>query len=146
MENYIKQFGPQQLDVLRNEIQSAFDAIKSKYGLSKLSLGNISFNLSSFTGKISGEVVNPEKGNYEQYEAEFFAMKHGLPQDFIGSEFLMESSVYKITHIVTSRPRFPIIAHCDENGKTFKFTVPRIKELLETNRVINIPYKDEETN
>jgi len=52
VEINIKQLGPQELAVLRKEIQSAFDEIKSKYGLSQLSLGNIRFDLLRF-GKSS---------------------------------------------------------------------------------------------
>jgi len=47
MKINIKQLGPQELSVLRKEIQSAFDEIKSKNGLSQLSLGSIRFNISS---------------------------------------------------------------------------------------------------
>jgi len=82
MKINIKQLGPQELSVLRKEIQSAFDEIKSKNGLSQLSLGSIRFNISSFTAKIIGKVQNPVTENYEQNEAIFFASRHGLPADF----------------------------------------------------------------
>jgi hypothetical protein len=145
MESNINQLGPGEVTILRKEIQSAFDEIKSKYGLSQLSLGSIRFDLSSFTAKIVGKVQNPVTENYEQNEAIFFASVHGLPPDFIGSEFLLDGSVFTISGLFTSRPKYPITAYCKEDGRTFKFTMQRIKELLETARVINIPYKDEET-
>lgn len=142
----INQLGPREVTILRKEIQSAFDEIKSKYGLSQLSLGSIRFDLSSFTAKIIGKVQNPVTENYEQNEAIFFASVHGLTPDFIGSEFLLNGSVFTISGLFTSRPKYPITAYCKEDGRTFKFTTQRIKELLETARVINIPYKDEETS
>jgi len=145
MQINVKQFGPQELDILRKEIQLSLDEIKSRYGLSQLYLGTIRFNLSSFSAKVFGKVQNSVTENYEQNEAIFFATRHGLPHDFIGSEFLLEGSVFTITHLVLSRPKYPITAHCEEDGRTFKFTTQRIKELLETARVINIPYKDEES-
>jgi len=141
----INQLGPREVTILRKEIQSAFDEIKSKYGLSQLSLGNIRFDLSSFTAKIIGKINNPDTEAYEQNEAIFFASVHGLPPDFIGSEFLLDGSVFTISKLITSRPKYPITAYCEEDGRTFKFATQRIKELLETARVINIPYKDEET-
>lgn len=144
MQIKIEQFGPQELEVLRKEIQLSLDGIKSRYGLSQLSLGTIRFNLSSFSAKVSGRVQNPITENYEQNEAIFFATRHGLPHDFIGSEFLLEGSVFTITQLVTSRPKYPITAYCKEDGRTFKFTAQRIKELLQTARIINIPYKSEE--
>lgn len=142
----INQLGTWEVTVLRKEIQSAFDEIKSKYGLSQLSLGSIRFDLSSFTAKITGKVQNPLTDNYELSESFFFASVHGLPPDFLGSEFLLDSSVFTITKLITSRPKYPITAYCIDDGRTFKFTPQRIKELLETARVINIPYKDEETS
>jgi hypothetical protein len=142
----IKQFGPQELDVLSKEIESALDAIRAKYGLSQLNFGGIRYNRTSFTAKISGKTENSESENYKKIEAEFFAMRNGLPPDLMGSEFLLDGAVFKITELVTSRPKYPITAYCHDDGRTFKFTVQRIKELLETCKVINIPYKDEETN
>jgi hypothetical protein len=142
----IKQLGPRELTVLRKEIQSAFDEIKSKYGLSQLSVGNIRFDLSSFIAKIIGKIQNPDTETYEQNEAIFFASVHGLPPDFIRSEFLLDDSVFTITKLFISRPKYPITAYCKEDGRTFKFTAHRIKELLETARVINIPYEDEKTS
>ena len=144
MQINIEQFGPQELDVLKKEIQSSIDEIKLRHGLSQLSLGTIRFNLSSFSAKVFGKVQNPVTENYEQNEAIFFATRHGLPHNFLGSEFLLDGSVFIITQLVTSRPKYPITAHCEEDGRTFKFTIQRIKELLETARVINIPYKGEE--
>jgi hypothetical protein len=144
MQINVKQFGPQELDILRKEIQLSLDEIKSRHGLSQLSLGTIRYNLSSFSAKVFGEVQNSVTENYEQNEAIFFATRYGLPHDFIGSEFLLDGSVFTITHLIASRPKYPITAHCEEDGRTFKFTTQRIKELLETARVINIPYKDEE--
>lgn len=146
MESKINQLGPREVTILRKEIQSAFDEIKSKYGLSQLSLGNIRFDLSSFTAKITGKVQNTATENYKQNEAIFFASVHGLPPYFIGSEFLLDGSVFTITKLITSRPKYPITAYCEEDGRTFKFTPKRIKELLDTARVINIPYQDEETS
>jgi len=142
----IKQFDKQSIEMMRTEIQSALDHIKTKYGLSELKLETINYQLSSFSSKISGIVENEEMNNYKQNEAKFFAAKNGLPPDFIGSEFAMDRDVFTITHLVTSRPKYPITAHCKENGKTFKFTTQRIKELLEKHRVITITYQDEQNN
>jgi hypothetical protein len=144
MQNNIERFGSEELEGLIKEIQSSFDEIKLKHGLSQLSLGSIRFNLSSFTAKVLGKVQNPVIEDFEQNEAIFFAIRHDLPHNFLGSEFLFNGSVYRITKLVSSRPKYPIIAHCEENGRTFKFTIQQIKELLETARVINIPYENED--
>ena len=57
MKINIKQLGPQELSVLRKEIQSAFDEIKSKNGLSQLSLGSIRFNISSLKMKFGQAIL-----------------------------------------------------------------------------------------
>ncbi|MFH1005304.1 MAG: hypothetical protein V1781_07415 [Bacteroidota bacterium] len=134
----IKQFGKQELAVLRTEIQSALDNIKTKYGMSELTLCSIHFTASDFTSKITAKLQNSETKNSKQNETNFFALRHGLPTNFIGCEFVLDNDIFTITQLAISRPKYPITAHCKENGKTFKFTVSRIKELLEKNRVINI--------
>jgi|GEM_PF-1034861 len=142
MDIKIRQFSQQELAMLSRDIQAALDGIKSKYGLAELSLGGIRFNFFSFTARITGRAQNEATECYERNEATFFAEVNGLPHDFIGSEFYLDGSVFKITGLYTSRPKYPISAHCQSSGRTYKFTTERIRELLKTARVIT--YREEE--
>ncbi|MBI4649680.1 MAG: hypothetical protein HY738_24530 [Bacteroidia bacterium] len=142
MEIAIQQFSQQSLKVLREEIQTALDQIKTRYGLSELALERIHFAADSFTSKITGKIQNPETKNFEQNEAKFFAIRHGLPVDFFGSKFIYDGGTFTITRLIVSRPKYPITAQCEEDGRIFKFTVQLIKELLKTHRVIDITPTD----
>ncbi len=138
----IRQFGKQEIIILREEIQTALNNVKLKYGISELKLGSINFNTSEFTSKISGKIEDINTANYKNEEAKFFALRNGLPLDFMNSNFILDGSVFTITELVTSRHKYPITAHSNESGKTFKFTASRIKELLDKFKVIDISYQD----
>ncbi|HBX50468.1 MAG: hypothetical protein A2275_02745 [Bacteroidetes bacterium RIFOXYA12_FULL_35_11] len=142
----IEYFGKQEIISLRDEIQEALNKIKLKYGLTELNLHTINFNSFEFTSKISGKANNSEAINFKQQEIKFFALKNGLPTDFIGSSFILDGSIYKITKLITSRPKYPITAYSEETGKSFKFTAQRIKELLDKYSVIDISYQDVDSN
>ena len=108
MENIkISQFGKQELAVLRQEIQTSLDNIKSKFGLKELTLGNISFNQLSFSGKIQGNVESEVLKEIEKTEEKFFAFRHGLPENLIGCEFMLENDIFTIIKIESKNPEIP---------------------------------------
>ena len=87
MDTTIKQFTRQELAVLRYEIQSALNNIKSKYGLSELMLGNISFNQNSLTAKITAITQSSADTFSSDDEFKFFSLQQGLPEKLIGTAF-----------------------------------------------------------
>ena len=137
-----KQFGRQEIAILRAEIQSALDSIKARYNLKELTLGSINYSMVAFNAKITGKVQNELTMSFEQNEAEFFAKQNDLPLDFLGAKFMLDGDVYTIKELVISRPKFPVLGHCEEKNKYLKFTVQSIKQLLEKHRVIDIGYSD----
>ena len=134
----IEQFGKQELNFLRLEIQNALDKIKNKYALSELSLGTINYTSSTFNAKINGAVQVADTIDFEMNEVSFFAMRHGLPQNLIECSFNLDGAIFDIINIEFRNPKFPVIAKGRFDGRIFKFTIPRIKELLDNHRVINI--------
>jgi len=135
METHIQNFGRPEMASLSAEIQSALDKIKEKYGLSELSFGSITFSLFSFSGKITGTV--PEHRHFaEAYaleESKYFAVQNGLPEDILQRKFVSNGKSHTIIHIETRNPKYPIITHCNEDRKNYKFTVQIIKEILSRN-------------
>jgi len=132
METQIQNFGRPEMASLSSEIQSALDKIKEKYGLAELSIDSITFSLFSFSGKITGTV--PEHRHFaETYaleEAKYFAVQNGLPEDILQKKFISNGKSHTIIRIETRNPKYPIITHCDEDRKNYKFTVQIIKEIL----------------
>ncbi|HNX86509.1 MAG TPA: hypothetical protein PKN12_06240 [Bacteroidales bacterium] len=135
METQIKNFTRLEMAVLSSEIQSALDKIKGKYGLAELSIGSISFSPFSFSGKISGTV--PEHlhfaETYASEEAKYFALQNGLPVDILQKKFVNNGKSHTIIRIETRNPKYPIITHCEEDRKNYKFTVQIVKEILSRN-------------
>jgi len=131
MQPTIKQFGREEIAVLRTEMQSALDNIKTKYGLSELILGNITFTSNSLTAKMKARTQNSPDIFSSDDEFKFFSLQHGLPDKLIGCQFKSEGLNYTIIRIETRNSKYPVIAQCKETRKSYKFSVPRIKDLLE---------------
>lgn len=129
----IIQFGRQEVGLLRMEIQTALDNIKSKYELSELTLESITYSDNSFTSKIRCKINDFEEIRTDIDENMLFALRYGLPENFINREFKTNGLNYKITRIETRNIKYPIIAICKENERTYKFSVIRIKEILGIN-------------
>lgn len=132
MELKINKFDRPEIDVLYNEIQSALDTIKNKYGLAELSIDSITFSMFSLTGKITGAVPEHEDftKSYATHEAKYFASVNGLPEDILSRTFVIKGMNHTIIRIETRNIKYPIIAHCDGDGKQYKFSVQTIKEIL----------------
>jgi hypothetical protein len=81
-----------------------------------------------------GELPSVSPGQEEEYK--FFALRNQLPQNLIGQNFLLEGQNFIITRIETRNPKYPIIALCKENNKYYKFSVQRIKELLDNTKSV----------
>ncbi len=128
----MKNFGRPEMASLSSEIQSALDKIKEKYGLAELSIGSITFSLFSFSGKITGTV--PEYRDFAETfaleEANYFALQNGLPEDILHKDFVSNGKNHTIIRIETRNPRYPIITHCAEDRKDYKFSVQIVKEIL----------------
>jgi hypothetical protein len=134
----IEQFGKEELHFLRVEIQNALDIIKLRYKLSELVLQNITFTSSTFTAKINGAIQVADANDFVLNEVNFFALRNELPYNLIGCGFMLDGLIFNIIKIEFRNRKFPIIAKCKENDKTYKFTVLHTKHLLENHRVIDI--------
>ena len=126
----VRQFGRQELGVLRLDIQAALDNIKEKYSLSELTLEGVYFTSTSFNAKISGKTQTFEADLYEKSEALFFALRHGLPENLLESKFTLDGQSFEVSCLEVRNTKYPIIALCKDTGKTFKFSVSQIKKLL----------------
>ncbi|MEO5569427.1 MAG: hypothetical protein ABIT08_06490 [Bacteroidia bacterium] len=133
METHIKKFGRQEITFIREEIQAALDVIKNKYSLTELILGTISFNESSFNAKIIAALPEHKivAESYAIEEVKFFAYQNELPQDILQKTFISNGNTHQIIRIETRNPKYPIITKCSNDGKTYKFSVQIVKEILE---------------
>lgn len=119
-----------ELGLIIDEIQDALDKIKIKYNLKNLAVGNTNYNAFSFTSKVEGEIDSQIEKDFRRSEAEYFAEIHGLPKDFIGLEFTNGGRPFTISHLETRNTKYPIIANCHSDNKSYKFTIDTIKKIL----------------
>lgn len=135
MENKITHFNRQTIALLDKEIQEALNVIKEKYQMDTLQIGNISFSVGSFSGKIIAVLpIHHELANtFAEGQAQYFAKQNGLPEYLINRTFISNGESHTIIRLELKNPKFPIITRCNSNGKNYKFTVTMIKEILERN-------------
>ncbi len=132
MEKYkITKFGGNGLDVLIKDIQAALDIIKERYELSNLTVGKIYFTTETFEAKISGKINGYDANEAEKAEALFFALKHKLPENLIGTEIDSAGQRYTIMRLEVRNIKYPIIAHCKADNKLYKFTVEHVRHALD---------------
>lgn len=131
MQNYkIIKFGGIELDVLRKDIQEALNIIKDRYELANLTLEKIYFTAETFEAKILGKINGNDANEVEKAEALFFALRHKLPENLIGTEFDSGGQRFTIKRIETRNTKYPIIAHCSINDKSYKFKVEQVRQGL----------------
>lgn len=109
---------------IASEIEDAVQEIAKKYNINMKSAGG------SFSGidctlklklRIMGEVAEKKYAN----DAKLL----GLPADIIGKTFNLRASTYTIKRVDLNKIKYPVIAE-NQNGKSFKFGVEDIKQLM----------------
>jgi len=133
MENKITHFNRQIIGLLDKEIQNALSAIKEKYRLAELKMGNISFGQNSFSAKVEAALPAYKEIQelYTLEEVRFFAHLNGLPENLLNQTFISNGKMHKIIRIEIRNPKFPIITECSNDGKHYKFATLFVKEILE---------------
>lgn len=126
----ITKLGRLELDLLNSEIQKSLDLVKEKFGLAELKIHNISYSVDSFDAKISGAIDSKQLDDFIKTEAYFFALNYGLPENLIGTEFVVNHSRYKISRIERKNTKYPIIATCLISKSSFKFSIESVKKAL----------------
>ena len=58
------------------------------------------------------------------------AITYGMKPEWLGATFLSRGKTYKITGLNTRARKYPICADCIENGRSYKFPVRTITDLL----------------
>lgn len=123
----IKSFDRQTLRLLRPELESAFAAVATKYGIA-IQLGSGQFDSANATFKLElsakasdGTTMNKERVAYTQ-----FADAYGLKPEWLDKTFLFRGTPYKIAGLNTKARKAPILA-ANPQGKRYKFDTFTVK-------------------
>lgn len=111
------EFNRQNLKTVREDIINALEAVKTKYSMTELSLGNISFTQDHFNVKLTARL--------KQIIPKLAPGMSGI----IGKTFIWGNKKFTITDYRERRWKRPVVAK-NEHGKSFVFSDDVIKNLL----------------
>ena len=126
----INEFDRTNLRLLRDDVESALNAVGKKYGID-LRLGTGRFSSENVTFRLEGSVIRAE-GVVTREAAEFrqYADLLGLEASDLGKTFTQGGRRFEITGAKLSSRKYPILARNVLNGKVYKFRVADVREAL----------------
>ena len=111
----------------RIDFQDAMKALEEKYNM-KISLGNISYSDAEFRSKVTGisndPVAQEHKDARVSPQLNLMATQLGISYNtnFIGSMYKVQGKTFKIQGYSSKSYKYPIVALCNEDGKTYKLS------------------------
>jgi hypothetical protein len=125
----INTFDRTNLRLLRDDVQSALNAVAEKYGID-LRLGTGRFASENVTFNLEGSVIGAE-GVVTREAAEFrqYADVLALEASDLGKTFQYRGQPYEIVGARLSNSKYPVLAK-NRNGKVYKFRVADVREAL----------------
>jgi hypothetical protein len=113
------------------EIDAALKDIANRHNI-QLTTGGGTFSSNNFTIKVNGSAISSD-GSVMTKEAEDFkshAFLFGLKAEDLGKTFFQGGKMYEIVGCKPRSSKYPILAQCKNDGKTYKFTANSIKGAL----------------
>jgi hypothetical protein len=121
-------FNRDSLKVLREDLENALKQVAEKHGI-QATVGSASFTANNIVWKIE-LAVKDESGNAIDRHAEAFkvlATSYGLKPEDLGREFVVSGVKYQLKGINTRSRKFPVVADCITDGKSYAFPVVAVK-------------------
>ena len=142
MANRIASFNQSNVEELSRQVQRALEAVAAEHGL-VVQRGNGKFSPGTFTPKFSlSTVITVVQDNgtasptAKSVPSSFTsgAARVGLqPNDFDRS-FTSNGRRFRVTGLKLSSYKYPVLALCINDGKTYKFSGDIVRRLLATER------------
>lgn len=119
----VQEFNKTNLRQMNAEIESALKQIASKYGL-EVKLGNTRFSKQNASSKFelmtigdSGNIMTKEALDFNRYK-NYKDIRANL-----GDSFQFNGNTYTIVGYKARSHKYPILAKCAEDGKTYKLPI-----------------------
>lgn len=127
------------INKIQAKINKAIAAIAAEENVS-IAFGSISFNSVYYT--TSMKVTTLEKNEKVSNVHTAICKSLGFTQNILGMTFEGKNGVYKIYDIKTRNRKYPIIAECLSDGRSYKFSKEHIRTKLggdsQINRLANL--------
>jgi len=129
----ITTFNKPALRVLREDLDAALEAVAMKHGI-ELELGNIRFDASSFTAKVSANTkaaANAPAPTSADGTVDLQSVAFGnvLPESLRGRKFRAGTTTFTLTGVKSSRRKYPFSAEGPKGGR-YKFSVKDVQNGL----------------
>lgn len=120
-------FTSQSLVQLSEDINSALDQVAQKHGITSLTLGNIQYDDTEFTGKVKA-VINNESHQKQKQNRLVDALKlYDLPLEFADHTFRDDKiGVVELVEYKSRNRKYPFIVK-DQNGKRWKLSTMQMR-------------------
>lgn len=121
------------ITAVQRRIKAAIAAIAAEENVT-ISFGNCRYDSTMYhskmtvTSKVKNEATNSTLTN--------LCRSVGFTQNVIGMSFRIDQGNCVIKEIKTRSPKYPVIAECSD-GKSYKFSVDRVKTKLGGDKLIN---------
>lgn len=120
------------ITLIQEKIRLAIQEITKSDGL-EISLSSVSYNLNSFSLKITGsEKNNPEADRINLN----LSKRYGFSQNIIGMEFTSNTGSFCVQSFKTANRKYPILA-TRTDGKMYKFHPTQILKYFGGHNAIN---------
>ena len=122
------------IDKIQTKIKKAIAAIAAEENVS-IAFGSISFNSAYYT--TSMKVTTLEKNEKVSNVHTAICKSLGFTQNILGMTFEGKNGTMKIYDIKTRNRKYPIIAECLQDGRSYKYSKEHIKLKLCGDKIIN---------
>ena len=128
----IKTFDRSNLRLLTADIQTALKSVADNYGIS-LTYKSSRFSASNVTIKLEGAIVGAGGvvETKERKDWKVYAEMFGLKSAWLDEAFVHGGDQFVICGLATRKSKYPVLAKCIKNNKTFKFPMDTVKALME---------------
>jgi hypothetical protein len=122
------------INKIQAKINKAIAAIAAEENVS-IAFGSISFNSAYYT--TSMKVTTLEKNEKVSNVHTAICKSLGFTQNILGMTFEGKNGTMKIYDIKTRNRKYPIIAECLQDGRSYKYSKEHIKLKLGGDKIIN---------
>lgn len=123
----MKKFTKDNLNIVRNEIESALAIIEKKHSIS-FNFGNIHFGDNSFTCKLTSNIGTPDDARRQDWDR--YCKLYDFEIDDFGKEFSFKGNKYIIVGLDTKKRKYKIITKEVGSGKTVYFVSSGVLEQI----------------
>jgi len=115
------------LDQIRADIKKALNEIGQKHGIS-LDMGNISYESTKFSSKITGTVGDGSEHAKKEFERNCW--RYQIPESWYGKQFTADGQTFEITGITTRARKNPINFKDVKTNKSYKAAASYVKRFI----------------